>query len=1030
MTTLIRPLSTSSARQTLTFPLAGYSQTVQAYLWGAGGGAGGSDGSRQGGAGSGGGYVSAQFTVNPGDVVEIGVGGAGSSGRNSSVANAYETPIFNTRTAVPIGQTTALPRASATNVARWSKFLNDTGVWNTGTALDGSTTSLANTLNFDQSYTVFFEYSITYVFNLAAYYQATVYLDGEVLFESGLNSWTTQETGGSRLVIAITPGNHTIRIRANANPGASYGVFGVGLTIATSTNAGLGGYGLVRNIFDTRNTVASPPLFESSPILNSTNIYSNLMFDFGMWEQDVKATSCSRTYTNVYFPYTGVYQVEMSAANTATLTIDGTSVYTTPGSDSYSTAYTTDVTVSQGYHTVSFAASFSQTALSSAGVAIVISKSWSGATGGLAGPVGSSGGGGGSGACTTLTLNPKTPNETLIAVAVGGAGGGGAGNSDGGIGEATAPGPRGQTAAGVSSAQVGQNQGDLYKDGGGGGAGGPGGPGGAGLNGYSSQGDAYGQAGAVGLSYLNPIATGIVANPTNVSVAITGPYYDLLPGVGQGGAPGSLQASNGGAVFIFNSFGPRVRTDAGWQEVKTIFVNVNGEWKQVDGMYVNEAGIWEPVVGTFVPTFEAQADDWAILSRPPDRRALPPPPPVVFDTVRYCCCFVAGTQITMADGSTKNIEDVALGEVVVGKDGTHNTVLEFLRPTLGETGATLMAFNGGKPFMASDHPVFVKGQGWKSFDPAMTYSKYSMTVGQYQVGDVIETQDGVGFEIHSIEEYSDQDPDQTIYNFVLDGNHTYIADNLVVHNKGVGSCGGTAGGGGAGGTGCCCCFVAGTLITMADGSYKCIEDVALGDVVLGKDGTHNTVLEFLRPTLGETGATLMAFNGLEPFMASDHPVWIRNEGWKSFDPAMTYEKYGIVVSQYKVGDVIETEDQTGFVIDSIEEYNNQDLTQIIYNIKVTGNNTYVANRLVVHNKSDARLKRNIELIDTRNDGLKIYTFNYVWSDVTWIGVMAQDLLEQPQFAHAVRMDADGFYSVNYSKINFEMVRADTYCVEI
>ena len=60
MTTLIRPLSMTSARQTLTLPTAGYSQTVQAYLWGAGGGAGGSDGSRPGGAGSGGGYVSAQ----------------------------------------------------------------------------------------------------------------------------------------------------------------------------------------------------------------------------------------------------------------------------------------------------------------------------------------------------------------------------------------------------------------------------------------------------------------------------------------------------------------------------------------------------------------------------------------------------------------------------------------------------------------------------------------------------------------------------------------------------------------------------------------------------------------------------------------------------------------------------------------------------------------------------------------------------------------------------------------------------------
>jgi len=812
----------TNARQTLTLPAAGYSQTVQAYLWGAGGGAGGSDGSRQGGAGTGGGYVSAQFTVNPGDVVEIAVGAAGSSGRNSSVANSYETAIFNTRTAVPIGSTTTLPRASNTAVARWSKFLNDTGVWNTGTALNGSTTSLADTLNFDQSYTVYFPFSISYVFRLAAYYQATVYLDGEVLLESGIDSWKTQESGGVQFVRTIIPGNHTIRIQANANVGASYGVFGVGLTISDTGNAGLGGFGLVRDVFDTRSAVASPPLTIPDPAAQPAGLglFSNLLQDFGMWESNPRATTCTRTYANVYFPYSGVYQVEMSAANTATLTIDGTPVYTTPGSDSYLTAYTTDVTVSQGYHTISFNATLTDLAIIG-GVAIVISKSWSGATGGLAGPVGSSGGGGGSGGCTTLVLNPKTVNETLIAVAVGGAGGGGAGNSDTGISEATAPGPRGQTAAGISSAQTGQNQGDLYKDGGGGGAGGPGGPGGAGKNGYSSVGDSYGQAGSVGLSYLNPIATGTTVNPNGVTVAFTGPYHGLLPGVGAGGTPGSIQANNGGAVFIFNSFGPRVKTAGGWQEVKTIFVNVDGEWKQIDGMYVNQAGVWEPVVGTFVPTFQSQSDDWARLSRPPDRRALPPPPPKVYDTVRTCCCFVAGTQIAMADGSYKNIEDVALGEVVLGKDSAHNTVLEFLRPTLGETGATMMAFNGGAPFMTSDHPVWIHEQGWKSFDPDMTYNKYKMTVGKYAVGDVVETQDGSGFVIDSIEEYSDQDQQQVIYNFKLDGNNTYIANNLVVHNKGTGGCSSSpgsscscsagassgSGGGGGGGGGGGCCFI-------------------------------------------------------------------------------------------------------------------------------------------------------------------------------------------------------------------------------
>jgi hypothetical protein len=288
---------------------------------------------------------------------------------------------------------------------------------------------LSQTLTFDQSYTVFFELAINYVFTLAAFYQATVYLDGEVLIESGLDSWQNQNTAGLQFVRTITPGQHTIRIVATANPGATYGVFGVGLTIATAGNAGLGGGGLVRNIFDTRSVTASPPLFAPSGILDSDKIYSNLLFDFGMWEENVTAPSCSRTYNNIYFPYTGVYQIQMSVCNTGTVSIDGTQVFAVTDSAAFSTATTTDVTVAQGYHNVSFSASFTQSSLPAAGVAIIISKSWSGATGGLAGPVGTSGGGGGSGACTTLVLNPGTTNETLLAVAVGGAGGGGAGST-------------------------------------------------------------------------------------------------------------------------------------------------------------------------------------------------------------------------------------------------------------------------------------------------------------------------------------------------------------------------------------------------------------------------------------------------------------------------------------------------------------------------------------------------------------------------------------------------------------------------
>ena len=148
MTTLTRPLNMTSSRQTLTFPVNGYDPNVTAYLWGAGGGAGGSDAARQGGAGTGGGYVRADFTVVPGDTIEITVGSAGGSGVNSSPANAQLITIFNTRTAIPntLGSTAPLPRASNTYVANWSAFLNQNGVWNTGTSITGATTNLSQTL--------------------------------------------------------------------------------------------------------------------------------------------------------------------------------------------------------------------------------------------------------------------------------------------------------------------------------------------------------------------------------------------------------------------------------------------------------------------------------------------------------------------------------------------------------------------------------------------------------------------------------------------------------------------------------------------------------------------------------------------------------------------------------------------------------------------------------------------------------------------------------------------------------------------
>lgn len=70
--------------------------------------------------------------------------------------------------------------------------------------------------------------------------------------------------------------------------------------------------------------------------------------------------------------------------------------------------------------------------------------------------------------------------------------------------------------------------------------------------------------------------------------------------------------------------------------------------------------------------------------------------------------------------------------------------------------------------------------------------------------------------------------------------------------------------------------------------------------------------------------------------------------------------------------------------------------------------------------SDARLKRDIELVGRRSDGLGLYSFKYVWSDATYIGVMAQEVaLIHPE---AVLHDPlTGYLAVDYGRLGLPLV---------
>jgi hypothetical protein len=158
-------------------------------------------------------------------------------------------------------------------------------------------------------------------------------------------------------------------------------------------------------------------------------------------------------------------------------------------------------------------------------------------------------------------------------------------------------------------------------------------------------------------------------------------------------------------------------------------------------------------------------------------------------------CFIAGTKITMADGTLKNIENIKVGDKVKGHK-EDNTVIKLDPTLLGDR--KLYSFNDNKHhFFTSEHP-FMTEEGWKSIKPEKTKERdgvelYDQLKGELKVGDKLVTDNGP-IEITDIKSKEMNNPEMPLYNFNVSNDNSYIADDYVVHNKG--------------------CFLKGTLITM------------------------------------------------------------------------------------------------------------------------------------------------------------------------------------------------------------------------
>ena len=130
-------------------------------------------------------------------------------------------------------------------------------------------------------------------------------------------------------------------------------------------------------------------------------------------------------------------------------------------------------------------------------------------------------------------------------------------------------------------------------------------------------------------------------------------------------------------------------------------------------------------------------------------------------------CFLEGTEITMADGTRKRIEDIEAGdEVLAYQESDGEMRPEKVKSVHDPAPAEYHIVVNGAIRLTASHPMLSDGK-W-------------VEIGELKVGDSLTRADGTTFQIETLETVKE---DVTVYNFSVDVDETYVADGVVVHNK-------------------------------------------------------------------------------------------------------------------------------------------------------------------------------------------------------------------------------------------------------
>lgn len=287
-------------------------------------------------------------------------------------------------------------------------------------------------------------------------------------------------------------------------------------------------------------------------------------------------------------------------------------------------------------------------------------------------------------------------------------------------------------------------------------------------------------------------------------------------------------------------------------------------------------------------------------------------------------CFPAGTKITLADGTEKNIEELTTDDKLLTynektgelSEGTIGNILkkkEFLLIQLEAGDGTIIK---STPL----HKFYIKGKGWVAAQDIIK-------------GDIVIKKDKSE---SLITDRKDLSGEVDVYHIVdVKDNHTYFAEGVLVHNLKYGSC-----------------FVAGTKVTMGDGSEKNIENVVIGDEVLSFNGieTESKKVIGVKTPIHDDLVKYTFANQSEVVCTFDHPFFVDGGELASYTPFLTNKRYnlGKEVRQIKVGDLVFLNNKSQTAIKDIVELDLGDTQTYIFTVE--DNHNFYANGILVHNK--------------------------------------------------------------------------------